>query len=293
MADQFRIVDVPGGDPNVAAVDIPVGFGRWEWWLLVRGDTHWDNPKCDRDLERKHLDQAKERGAGILDVGDLFCAMQGKYDKRADKSSVRPEHQHGDYLDRLVNTAVDYYAPYARNFIAIGQGNHESAIRSRLETNLTDRLVTGLRQRTGSRVQTGGYSGWLWLRFGIGERRAPVRLWYMHGYGGGGPVTADTIQAQRQTGYIENADIMVSGHTHDSWTRQFMRVRLDSGGRVKRREIHYIKTGTYKDEYRDGSGGWHVETGKPPKPLGAYWVRFTAQTGSGALRVFSEVSLAR
>jgi hypothetical protein len=32
---------------------------------------------------------------------------------------------------------------------------------------------------------------------------------------------------------------------------------------------------TYKEEYGAGEGGWHIETGKPPKPLGAWWLRFT------------------
>jgi hypothetical protein len=27
-------------------------------------------------------------------------------------------------------------------------------------------------------------------------------------------------------------------------------------------------TGTYKEEYQDGSKGWHVERGAPPKPVG-------------------------
>ena len=27
-------------------------------------------------------------------------------------------------------------------------------------------------------------------------------------------------------------------------------------------------TGTYKEEYGDGSKGWHVERGAPPKPVG-------------------------
>jgi len=34
-----------------------------------------------------------------------------------------------------------------------------------------------------------------------------------------------------------------------------------------------VKLPTYKDEYGKGEGGWHIETGKPPKPLGAYWLR--------------------
>ena len=56
-----------------------------EFWVLLTADVHWDNPHCDRTLYRRHLDLAKERDAAILNVGDWFCAMQGKYDKRAAK----------------------------------------------------------------------------------------------------------------------------------------------------------------------------------------------------------------
>ena len=38
--------------------------------------------------------------------------------------------------------------------------------------------------------------------------------------------------------------------------------------------VHYIRTGTYKDEYGEGAGGFHIERGRPPKPLGAVWLRF-------------------
>jgi hypothetical protein len=34
------------------------------------------------------------------------------------------------------------------------------------------------------------------------------------------------------------------------------------------RNIHLAITGTYKEEYGDGSKGWHVERGAPPKPVG-------------------------
>ena len=92
--------------PNVVNVRL-TGMGKgWEQWLLLRSDVHHDNPKCDWKAERKHLDMAVERDAIVIDNGDLFCAMQGKYDKRANKDSVRPEHASGDYLDKLLNTAM-------------------------------------------------------------------------------------------------------------------------------------------------------------------------------------------
>ena len=86
----------------------------WEHWCLLRSDAHHDNPKCDQALEKEHLEMALERGASIIDNGDLFCAMQGKYDPRSNKDALRPEHQKGDYLDSLVRTASDFYSPFCR-----------------------------------------------------------------------------------------------------------------------------------------------------------------------------------
>jgi UDP-2,3-diacylglucosamine pyrophosphatase LpxH len=50
--------------------------------VLMISDVHFDNPKCDRKLLKKHLDEAKRRNAKVLINGDLFDLMQGKNDKR-------------------------------------------------------------------------------------------------------------------------------------------------------------------------------------------------------------------
>jgi len=260
--------------PAVLTVKVPLARTS-EAWFLLRSDAHHDNPHCRWDLEKRHLDEVVARRAGIIDVGDLFCAMQGKYDKRSDKSTCRPEHQCTDYLDALVRTAADFYEPYAHNWLIMGQGNHETAVQNRHETNLTERLVSTLNDRTGSHVKLGGYTGWVRFQLTQSTKRASRKLWWIHGYGGGGPVTMDTIQAQRQRGYIENADVMVSGHTHDAWALDTIKLRLNNAGAVERRVLWQIKTPTYKDEYADGAAGWHVQTGKPPKPLGAFWIRLT------------------
>ena len=36
---------------------------------------------------------------------------------------------------------------------------------------------------------------------------------------------------------------------------------------------YHVRTGTYKNDYGTGAGGWHVERGAPPKPMGAVWMR--------------------
>lgn len=245
----------------------------WEQWILLRSDVHHDNPKCDQKLEKKHLDQAKEYNALIIDNGDLFCAMQGKYDKRSSKDAMRPEHSHGNYLDALVSTAFEFYRPYAKQFVVLGKGNHETAIRSRHETDLTDRLAAELR-REGSEVLAGGYGGWVKFNFQWGKCDSRV-LYHYHGTGGGGPVTRGTIQTNRIAVFTPDADVVLTGHTHDSWMLPIRRQRLSTHGTVYHDEQYHVRCAGYKDAWGDGSAGWEVEKMLGPKPKDAAWLRFS------------------
>jgi len=261
--------------PNVCTVRIQASYGSTHRFLLAT-DRHWDNPDSDHAMQRKHLDEAVACGAGVIDAGDLFCAMQGKFDKRSNKSKVRPEHQTGDYLDSLVRTAADFFEPYSHNLLVVGRGNHETAIQNRHETDLTERLVASLNDRTGSKIQAGGYTGWVRFMLNRGETRMSVLMWYCHGWGGGGPVTIGTIQAaNRMPMMVDGADIIFTGHIHEAWAAEKVRTSLTSNGRPVQRTLHICQGATYKDEDRDGYGGWHVETGKPPKPVGAWWLDLT------------------
>lgn len=245
-----------------------------EHWFLLSADHHWDNPDCDREMLKRHLEEAKEKNAPVLFVGDFFCAMQGKYDKRSDKSKVRPEHQTTKYLDSLVDTAAEWLHPYREQIAVIGQGNHETAILKNHETNLIERLVDRLNIGNPNPVYMGGYGGYVWLRFHrAGGNNIPLMIKYFHGHGGGGPVTKGVIQSARQSMYLPDADIVISGHVHEQYTIAFMQERINELGKISIKEQWHVRLPTYKDEYKDGYGGWHIETGKMPKPLGAWWLR--------------------
>ena len=96
--------------------------------FLLISDIHWDNPHCDHDLLRNHLDEAKRRGARVMVNGDLFCLMQGMGDPRRSKDEIRPEHSNGRYLDSIIETAVEWFAPYVNVLQFIGYGNHETSV---------------------------------------------------------------------------------------------------------------------------------------------------------------------
>ena len=129
--------------------------------------------------------------------------------------------------------------------------------------------------KDGGTINTGGYGGWVNFHFTIGKtQRESIRLKYFHGSGGGGPVTKGVNESNRQAVFLPDADIVVGGHIHESWILAMPRERISTGGVIYSDMQYHVRTPTYKDDYGDGYGGWHVERGAPPKPRGCVWLRF-------------------
>lgn len=262
--------------PNIHDVvldfsDKPVGF---TFPFLLRTDVHFDNPKCRRDILTRHMDQAVERGAGVIDAGDFHCAMNGKYDKRQDKSGIRDEYKEGRYLDLLVKHAAEYHEPYAKHMIVQGRGNHEQAIKKNHETDLTERTVAIINDKHGGNVAAGGYRGWVRFKARYHTTSRSANLHYVHGWGGGGPVTKNMIQAANRIPVsLWNAHVIFTGHVHEAWHAEQVCEGITSASVHEYVTQHIIQGPTYKHAHGTGYEGWDVETGKPPKPLGAWWLK--------------------
>ena len=247
---------------------------RNETRLAILSDLHWDNPKCDRDMLKRHLDYCLKESIPVMIVGDLFCLMQGKGDRRGNKSDIRPEHNNAKYLDSVVETAVEWFSPYAHILTVLGYGNHETAIIKHQETDLLQRFVDLINYKNKSNIFTGGYGGWLVIKKNIRTNTSMSKtLKYFHGSGGGGIVTKGAINLTRSLETYENMDVFVMGHIHENASRNDVRdaVQYNTGKHTYeliQKQIHLAITGTYKEEYVDGFGGWHVERGAPIKPLG-------------------------
>jgi hypothetical protein len=242
--------------------------------LALLSDLHWDNPKCDRVMLKRHLDYCLKEQIPVFINGDFFCLMQGKGDKRGNKSDILPEHNNARYLDSVVDTAVEWWSPYASILTVIGYGNHETGIIKYQETDLLQRFVDLMNYKNKSNISTGGYGGWIVLKYTMRSNTLMTKnLKYFHGSGGGGIVTKGAINLTRALETYENMDIFVMGHIHENSSRNDVRDSLtyNQGRRVyelEQKQIHLAITGTYKEEYVDGFGGWHVERGAPVKPLG-------------------------
>jgi len=72
---------------------------------------------------------------------------------------------------------------------------------------------------------------------------------------------------------VPQADIIVTGHTHDSWHVIQPQLRFRQNGETYIKEQVHIKSATYKEEF-NREGGWAVEKIVMPKSLGGWWLHF-------------------
>lgn len=289
----------PKGTKEITRISDNVALVRY--WLkgnsdrltvLLTSDRHHDHVDCKRSMEKRHLEECREREGIVVDIGDLFCAMQGSKDRRSSKDSLDPDLKRGDYFDALVDKAEKFYSPYADLFAVLGQGNHETAIIKHNETNLTKRLVDRLR-RHGSNCLLGGYSGFVKFQIINGQSSASIPLWYFHGSGGDAPMSFGTLNVKRLASQVPDARIIATGHSHNHWILPLPRVRLTNQNRIIHDEQLHLKVGTYKDEYKQGFGGWHVERGGMPKPVGQVWLELGLKKTNGGEEIFYEATRAQ
>ena len=252
-------------------------------WLMLRSDAHHDSLYCRRDLEEAHLKKALEKNALILDGGDLFDAMQGRFDPRRTYDDLRPEYKTDRYYNAIVEDAVSFYRPYANRWLLLARGNHETAAMRNAGIDLTSQLAYGMADGSAkdkihvpAGIVTGGISGWVIFYASThgGGGRSSVKLSYHHGFGGNAPVTRGVIQTNRQAVYIPDADIVWNGHNHNEYVLRIKRERISTHGRVDYDLVTFIRTPGYKDEYAlSDRMTWMHEKGTPPTPHGCAWVR--------------------
>lgn len=247
---------------NTVQVMLKASAG-WKQKVYVMADNHFDSIGCNRKLLKAHFEMAKSEGAYIIIVGDWYDAMQGRADPRRDLSELRPEYKRSDYYDYVVESSAEWLEPYLDNLLLISQGNHETKVLKHTGTDLTERLVYHLRSK-GSKVQKGGYGGYIKFQFDMHKKTKTLNLKYYHGKGGGSAVvTRGVIDTNRQAVIYPDADYVVNGHNHEQYVLSIPRERITQRGRVYIDSQWHLRTPGYKDGWGDGSGGFDVESGTP------------------------------
>ena len=249
-------------------------ISRYEQDFFFMSDLHIDSIYSNRELILEHLEKAIRRNAIIIMVGDIFDAMQGRFDPRRSMDLLRPEYRASNYFDLVVKDVAKLLSPFARNIALISPGNHESSIRKNNGTDLIERLIYALNDRTGSQIIRGGYGGWIRVGLKPKNRACFYNIKYHHGFGGEAPVTRGVIHTNRQAIYLPDADVVINGHNHNAFILPITRERITNRGNHNFDNLWFLRTPGYLQSYADGQEGWEVERGGVPKPLGAIWGRF-------------------
>ena len=266
--------------------------GNTDHLLFLASDLHVDAMTCNRKVMLADMQEAVNRGAMIFLFGDIFDAMQGRFDPRRSLDELRPEYRRNDYYDFVVKDVAKILSPFTKNIVLISDGNHETATLKNSNISLIDRLVWTLNSEYGGAILHGGYGGWVrFMLTGVSGGRASIKMKYFHGAGGDSPVTRGVIQTNRQAVYLNGADIVVNGHNHNAFYVPIIQESISDSGRVVYSAQHHVRVPGYKQEYNDGTTGWAVEKGMPPKPLGGAYVSLHVTTHGKAKRVGCQIGV--
>lgn len=259
--------------------------------ILNCSDIHLDSKQCDRELLKKHCEEADF----IKIYGDLFDLMQGRNDKRRSLSDLKDKYKASNYIDEVVKDAADFFKPYAKKLLFVGLGNHETSVIHNIGTNPLSAFCLLMRMY-GSNVVEGTYQGYIVDSFKHPYSTGNVNVVttaFHHGSGGAPQKTEGTLEIEGDKAKFPNADIVMKGHNHFKWHNPGQtRYWLNKNYKIEKRVQHHVRLGTYKEsKFTDG---WEVEKGFKPTPIGGYFVDYIIRgAGEGSTpKVFFEIQAA-
>lgn len=214
--------------------------------IVLMSDVHFDSIKCDVPMFEKHLAMAEELKAPVIIGGDLFDAMQGHDDPRRSLDELKKEYKHENYLDLIVLDVAKTLSKYKLQYF-IGMGNHETAVQSKVNTNLTERLVYAINQ-AGGRAVSMGYWGFFRLFYKYDNGKASYRklLYWHHGSGASAPITRGVLETVRQAAWLPEADIVMNGHNHQEYVLTLNRIKVSNAGIPYEDYQHFVRIPGYK-----------------------------------------------
>jgi len=243
--------------------------------LMLSSDWHFDSVKCDRNLLTRHLTRANQDGAVVLVAGDVFDAMQGRFDPRKSYTNLREEYKVADYYDAIADDAAVFLSQFNRCKFILAMGNHETAVLKNASTHLINTTAKELRHR-GIEAFNAGYYGWLHIlsKDEHGKGRAKQRIYWHHGHGGNAPVTRGVISTNRQAVFLRNADIVLNGHNHQQYHVTIKEYGLTIRGQEYTSVVHYLRTPGYKMSGLENGDemGYDIEKHPEPLPRGSAFV---------------------
>ena len=262
-------------DRNVLDI-IFTGANKQDHSIMAMSDVHFDSCKCDVPLFEKHLQIAEDNKSIVLIAGDMFDAMQGHDDPRRSLNDLKREYASDNYLDLIVLDVAKTLLKYNVTYI-IGMGNHESSVERKSNTNLIQRLCHEI-NTNGGHAHSMGYWGFLRVTVGYDKGKASYQktVYWHHGSGSGAPVTKGVIETARQAAYLPDADIVINGHNHQSYSLPVAKISLSKAGVPVQVNQWFVRTPGYKMNglIAGDRSGFDIEKNPIPTPRGCVKIDF-------------------
>lgn len=248
-------------------------------------DIHFDSLKCERELLKKHLEEIKRCDGYVFIYGDWFDVMGCFQDPRSKAKDIDPRYiQKGrEYLNLVVEDSIEFLKPYAKNIAFISEGNHETEIKRRRDVDILSWMINALNDNGGNIVK-GHYSGWNEFVFRSSAdkknhyngKSCSLLSHFHHGYGGNAKRSKGMLDAQIASFTYPDCDLIFRGHTHQKFhdPSNIKYLYSKQTKKVRKRNTHYIMTGSYKDATGLGKSGWEVQKGFLPTRMGGWFVDF-------------------
>lgn len=208
--------------------------------IYVLSDVHFGHPHTDLSLLTRHLEQAKQEGALIIDNGDFFDTRQFQ-----NQSSLTKRNKN-DFYEKIVDKAFNLLKPYAKNIIAMGWGDQEMRVHKRSKMDLTYSLITKLRNE-GSRGFSFMNEWWVYLTFNVQHREEVLRIRMTHDGGGNGAmVSRGTVAINRLAAHLPDVDIVINGHNHQAYIVPIARQQPNPNGSLQRKLVYFVRVPGYQ-----------------------------------------------
>ena len=271
---------------NLDRIYLDGNFGEWNQ-LCCLSDLHFGSQACDKSKLINYLDEAVEKKARILIIGDIFDLLLPKDMKRF-KLSVLDDFlkDKDDIINTVVNEFYKLMQPYIHLIDLISLGNHEDDLIKYHSINPIYLVVEKMNQylkekKINHKVIHGGYIGYLQYVIKLdhsqnGSTGSCFNILYFHGKGGEAPVSKGMIDINRMKANFLY-DLHLFGHKHNLFADSSLSVIPSSNGIVSFRPCKAVQCGTFHKTYNKkdvGNVSFAERSGFAPKETGGSFVKF-------------------
>ena len=274
-------------DKNLHTIELKTTSRTGRVPVLHISDVHFDSKYCKRDVLKRHLNIALERGALINIYGDLFDMMGAKKDPRSVKGDIRPEYNHPDYFNYVIEDAVKFLKPYAENICMVTYGNHETSITYHHESDKLKYLIWELNKDIENKIHLGAYAGY--IRYKVVNHKTSIcvfRQYYHHGFGGNARRSKGMLNVDLLLKQHPDADLYVFGHIHQKWAKVENITKLidvSQAPNIQTVKKVYLQMASYKDDITNAPHGWAIQKGFDTPEIGGYFTYLNYHFGSKTL----------